>query len=148
MKWFKISTVAIVLGVFLCCSVTDAKYTVVVVSKNSKVEQQLRYKLTLEEAPDFSEFRGTFTFDFQAPRIPSLQNLSRIILLVHDDGKLVGRFPLEIQKGSAGEVGCHFQLTSKMAKNSTLELVCPVPNMPNGVVYQVDLSTYLIPMQR
>ncbi|HEX5103263.1 MAG TPA: hypothetical protein VFV87_05605, partial [Pirellulaceae bacterium] len=69
--------------------------------------------------------------------------LSRIILHLHQDKELVARLPLETQKGKAGEVQCHFQLIPALAKGAVLELVCPEPNMPNGVLYEIDLTPYL-----
>lgn len=30
-----------------------------------------------------------------------------------------------------------------LAKGSILELICPTPNAPNGVVYEINLSAYL-----
>ena len=90
-----------------------------------------------------SGLAGTLTFEVRAPRTLRLENLSRVILLVYQGKDLTGRLPLEFSEGKAGEVLCHFQLTPEAAKGSVLELVCPAPDEPSGVVYEIDLSAYL-----
>jgi hypothetical protein len=147
MKKFSITAAAVVLAVLLVCSTADAKITRVAVSKDSKIAKELGYTITLTANTENSGLAGTTSFEFRAPKNPLLQNLSAIVLRTSDGKKLTGLLPLEFQKGKSGEVTCHFQLAPEIAKHSTLELICPIPGMPNGTIYDVDLATYLEPSE-
>ena len=140
---FSVTMAAVVLGGFGICSLADAKITLVKVSKDSEIAKELGYTITLTCNTEHSGMEGTITFEVCAPKSPRLQRLSRIILRLKDGEKLTGRLPLELQKGESGKVLCHFQLTRETAKHGILDMVCPAPDGPNGVVYEVDLSTYL-----
>jgi hypothetical protein len=144
----RITLAVIVLAWFISCPAAQAKFTLVPVAKDSETEKELGYTITVTENTEHSGLAGTVTIEMSAPKNERLRNLSRIILRTHHEKKLTGRFPLELQKGKSGEVQCHFQLTPELAKGSVLELVCPVPDMPNGVVYQIDLSGYVTAAKR
>lgn len=136
------------LGAFMVCPVARASITRVPVSKGSKIEKDLGFTITITPNGMYSGLEGTVTVEVYAPRTPKLQQLSRIILRLHQGKELTGRLPLELQKGKSGEGRCHFQLTPAVATGSVLELICPAPGMPNAVVYEIDLSTYLTPESR
>jgi hypothetical protein len=138
----------VVLGCFVAGPAGGASITRVPVPKGSAIEKELGYSIAVTPNGPNSGMAGTVTVEVRAPRTPRLQNLSRMILRTHQGKELTARLPLELQKGKAGEVLCHFQLAPALAKGSVLDLICPEPDMPNGVVYEIDLSAYVAPGER
>ena len=99
--------------------------------------------VTVSPSGPNSGLDGTVTVEVRAPRAGGLRDLSRVILRVYRGKELTGRLPLEVRTGKAGEVLCHFQLAPAAANGAVLELVCPVPGLPNGVIYELDLSAHV-----
>ena len=85
---------------------------------------------------------GTTTFEFQSPKTGKLKPLSRAILRIATGDRATARVPLEIDRSRPSEIHFHFQLTPELARHAYLDLVCPMEDMPNGTVYQVELSTF------
>ena len=147
MKKLRVTVTMVVLGT-LVVGPAAASITRVPVPKGGKLEKELGYTITVTPNGPNSGMEGTVTVEVRAPRTPKLQNLSGITLRVHEEKKLTGRLPLALQKGKSGEVLCYFQLTPALAKEGVLDLSCPEPDMPNGVVYEIDLSAYVTPEKR
>ena len=144
MKIFCAAIAVIGLGGFLIFSVAEASFTHVSVSNDSALARQLAYSITLTSSPKNSSLVGTHTFQLRAPTNAKLKGLSRVILRIQNGKRLMARVPLEITRDKSGAVLCHFQLTPEIAKTSLLQLVVvPDPRVPSGVVYEVDLSSYL-----
>ena len=133
---------------FIVGSVAGASITRVPVAKGSEIEKELGYTITVSPNGPNSDLAGTVTVEVHAPRTPKLQNLSRFILRTYQEKELTGRLPLELQKGKSGEVLCHFQVTPGLVKGSILELICTTPNMPNGEIYEIDLSAHVAAAER
>ena len=132
-----------VLVAFFVCPESRAALTRISVTKGSRLEKELGFSINVTENGENNGMAGTVTVEMIAPRTSKLQDLSRVILRMRQDKETNGRFPLEVQQGKSGENSCHFQLTPGLAKGAVLELICPVPNMPNGVIYEIDLSEYV-----
>ncbi|MCE9545871.1 MAG: hypothetical protein K8T25_10185 [Planctomycetia bacterium] len=144
LKTFYVPVIATALGAFLLCSVADAgHFYSIPVSKESKKAQELGFSIKLTPNGQQSGLEGTTTFAFRAPMNLQFHGLFRAILQIKDGEKLVARIPLELIKEKSGEFTCHFQLDTKIATKSTLQLVCQNGDLLSGVVYEVDLSSYL-----
>ena len=120
-----------------------AGFTTVAVTKDSKAAKELGFTLTLSENALPSELQGTTTFDFQAPKTGKLKSFSRAILRIATGDRATARVPLEIDASRPGEIRFHFQLTPELTRHAYLDLICPVKGMPNGTIYQIELSTFL-----
>lgn len=143
MKRIGASATAIVLGMLVIGPAADASFTRVPVPKGGAVEKELGYTITVTPNGPNSGLAGTVSVELRAPRTPRLRDLSRAVLRVYRGKELAGRLPLELQKGKAGEVVCHFQLAPAAAGGAVLELVCPSPGMPNGEIFEIDLSAHV-----
>lgn len=135
--------VAAVVALVMSCTLVHASLQRVPVPRDSKLAKDLGVTIKTERSIGNSELAGTVAFYVRAPRTPPLVNLSRIILRTQQGMQVTGRVPLELQKGESGAIGCHFLLTPDIARTAVLELVCPIPDMPNGVIYEISLSDYL-----